>query len=98
MKNWKEKCKIFSMKNCKITRGGTTDSNVVRVEARTASARGPLFLLLENLNSIRADPRSVPPRGASAVPPLNIYHAVDFTDYYLCTKFVVSCHRNLNFP
>jgi hypothetical protein len=27
-----------------------------------------------------------------------IYHAVDFTDYYLCTKFVVSCHRNLNFP
>jgi hypothetical protein len=27
-----------------------------------------------------------------------IYHAVDFTDYYLCTKFVVSCQSNLNFP
>ena len=26
------------------------------------------------------------------------FHAVDFTDYYLCTKFVVSCHQNLNFP
>ena len=28
----------------------------------------------------------------------DIYHAVDFTDYYLCTKFVVSCHQNLDFP
>ena len=27
-----------------------------------------------------------------------VYQVVDFTDYYLCTKFVVSCQSNVNFP
>ena len=48
--------------------------------------------------NIQTMPTTLQECRSNICPGKHIYHAVLFTDYDLCTKFVVSCHSNFNFP